>query len=265
MAPRIAGGERPRGELHHDRRPRPDARVLPPRQASRTRRQLPRGEPAHRGVAARQRVAADLRAVHQRVGLVVPDGSDRARPQDQRPDRAALGLGERPWAGVVQRSRRPDEAAADRAVAVQVDAVRVDARVPADAIGIEVAHENQLDARRRRPAPEDVHHGPASGLVAVDASDDEHLARRGGIAAAHDLDRSPEHRGSDPLHPRRRSGDSRRSDGSRWRRRRRVHLLLRRRGRRDGCDGCDERHGRAGPPQRPPRHRRSASVVTTAS
>ena len=109
---------------------------------------------------------------------MVPDGDGRADAQDQRADGARLGLGERARAGVEARARPAEEAPALRGVAVEVDPVRVLPRVALEAVRVEVAHEEELDAGRRRRRAEQVDDLAALGLVAMDGADDEHLARR---------------------------------------------------------------------------------------
>src|SRR6185503_18416878 len=83
----------------------------------------------------------------------------------------------------------------------------------------------------------------ALGLVAVDRADDEHLARRGRVADADEVDRAPLDGAPEPFDARRGRGLL---DG----------------GRRGRGEGDRERRGQE-PGQAP--HRRSASVVTTAS
>src|SRR4051794_21289457 len=153
------------------------------------------------------------------------------------------GSEKRARAGVEAGAGPAEEAPALRGVAVEVDAVRVLPGVTLQAVGVEVAHEEQLDAGRRRRRAQQVDDLAALGLVAVDAADDEHLARRRRVADAHDVDRPALHRASEALDARR---DGRLTVGARGRC-----------GERDGEGDGDER---GHPPHRP-----SASVVTTAS
>jgi hypothetical protein len=59
--------------------------------------------------------------------------------------------------------------------AIEVDAARVLPRSGPQAIRVEVPYEPQLEAARRRPLAQAPDYRPAGALVAMDASDDEHL------------------------------------------------------------------------------------------
>src|SRR5947208_16418213 len=99
--------------------------------------------------------------------LVEPDRDVRLQPQDQ-PVRYP-GLGLREWV----RARLVDAAhpaPADREVAVEVDAVRVGARVRRAAVRVEDGDDPEVDPARGHPG-EALRDGDPRGLVAVDAAD----------------------------------------------------------------------------------------------
>jgi hypothetical protein len=84
-------------------------------------------------------------------------------------------------------------------VAVEVDAVGVGTDAVREAIGVEVADEQQLRARRGARAGELLDDGAAGRFVAVDAADDEDAARRLHVADAGERDRAALHGVPDDL------------------------------------------------------------------
>ena len=98
---------------------------------------------------------------------------------DQAHQRAGLRLRGRPRARVVGAAERPP---AVREVAVQVDSARVAARSGSVPVRVCVRDEPQVDAVERPETPQPVDDGDPGALVPVDAADDQHLARGGGIA-----------------------------------------------------------------------------------
>src|SRR5207237_6349583 len=105
--------------LDHERRDYVQAEVLPARDAARVARQLMHRQPAKaREAALEPRVAA--RAVCHAERLVKPDREARLEPQDQRMRDAALRLRQRPGAGVLLGSPRPERLPTEGKVAVEV-------------------------------------------------------------------------------------------------------------------------------------------------
>ncbi len=152
-------------------------------------------------VAARHLRAATLGHVDESVRLVIVDRQRGTLAQDQRADRAGLGLGPRLGSGAGPVLGR---------VAVEVDAVRVGPRVVGEAVGVEVLDEQQLAARRRDRALQRLDDAAAGGLIAVDLADDEDLAGclRVADAGEHDravLDRVADDRGGEQQRDHRRS------------------------------------------------------------
>jgi hypothetical protein len=68
-----------------------------------------------------------------------------------------------------------------------------------EAVGVEVAHEQQLRPRRGARPPQGLDDPAPGRLVAVDAADDEDPARRVRVADARDRDRPALHRMADDL------------------------------------------------------------------
>src|SRR5207237_8946084 len=100
--------------------------------------------------------------------LVEPDRDLRSYAQDQPIRKAALRLGQRPRARVVDAAERPP---GPREVAVEIDAVRVLARVRRVPVGIQVLDHPEIHARGRPQLLERAGDGDPRSLVAVDAAD----------------------------------------------------------------------------------------------
>ena len=133
-----------------------------------------------------------------------PDRDVRAQPPDQRHRDPRLALGERPRAGCVDAA---EPFPAPREVAVQVDAVRVAARVRGKPVRVERRDDPEIEAARVEPL-ERAGDRDASGLVPVDRADDEH-GRAVRIADLDRADRPALHRAAEQLRPR---GDRCRGD-----------------------------------------------------
>ena len=87
-----------------------------------------------------------------------------------------LGLGKRAGTGVVAVPPRTEPAPVPRKVAIEVNAVRVLARARGDTVGVECRDDPEICARRRLRRGQSISDADALWLVAVNASDDEHLA-----------------------------------------------------------------------------------------
>src|SRR5207245_2510415 len=115
--------------------------------------------------------------------LVEPDRDRGTQLQKEAVRNPALRLRQSVRTRVVDATER---APAEREVAVQVDAVRVAAGSRDDAVRVEARYDPEIDAGRRTLCGEAVGDRDAGRLVAVDATDDDDLARARGIA---DLER----------------------------------------------------------------------------
>ena len=101
--------------------------------------------------------------------LVEPDRDGRADAQDQPVREPRLDLRQWPRSGLVHAAERTP---AVREVAIEVDAVRIAARVARSAVGIEHGDDPEVNAGRR-VAREQLRNSDPAGLVAVNATDHE--------------------------------------------------------------------------------------------
>ena len=181
LAPRRGDGQRPGGQLDHERA-LSEGGVLPVRRRA--------GQPPHRGephaggacVGGAGRAARTPRPDQVHV-LVVPDGDVRPHLVDQPPGGPRLRLGERPRPGVLEVARPAAGAPAGREVAVEIHAPPVQPGAVREAVGVEVGDEPQVDAGRQRHPAQHAHDPHAGALRAVDAADHQHALRAGRVAA----------------------------------------------------------------------------------
>ena len=162
-----AGGSAPPGSSTTNARVAREGRVLPRDGRAVVARQRPARQPGLRRVEPLElRVARALH--HDPERLVVPERHARALALDEALHHLRLRLGGRPGTRLVDAVLRLP---AVREVAVQVDPVRVVARVRGRAVRIRVVHEPERGAARRVRPPQPGDHGAAGLLVAVDRAD----------------------------------------------------------------------------------------------
>src|SRR5207253_11434341 len=125
-----------------------DAVVVPSDRASRIVGQSLQGK-SERSSKLALCPAGALRIVDQSVRLVEPNREPWARAAEERFDRPRLWFGGRSWAGVVATARGTERTPAIGEVAVQVDAVGVDARPSDGPVWIRVGKQPQSHAGDR--------------------------------------------------------------------------------------------------------------------